>query len=51
MRVHLRHPEKEDVYFLSFEHSELVGKLEVFTEDIPRAAYVNSDGVTAVSGC
>ena len=26
-------------------------KLEVFTEDIPRAAYVNSDGVTPVSGC
>ena len=26
-------------------------KLEVFREDIPRAAYVNSDRATAVSGC
>ena len=26
-------------------------ELEVFREDIPRATYVNSDRVTAVSGC
>ena len=26
-------------------------QLEVFREDIPRTAYVNSDRVTAVSGC
>ena len=44
--INKKQPEERNNFSLA-----ILKELEVFREDIPRAAYVNSDRATAVSGC